>query len=60
VAIDVHLHGLFDKMSPGLTPAAWKIMAILAGLVISLVMLWRRHDQLSSAKCFPILFQKKP
>lgn len=34
------LPGFFHKILPGLNPASWKLLSMLAGLVISLALIW--------------------
>jgi integral membrane protein (TIGR00529 family) len=35
------LPGLFHSLLPGLNPASWKLLAMLAGLLVSLIIIWR-------------------
>ena len=58
VAAALLLPGFFEKMSPGLNPASWKLMAMLAGLVISLIMIWQGRSNLSR-KMFSDFVSKK-
>ena len=52
------LPGLFRKLLPGLNPASWKLLAMLAGLVISLGLIWRDRKNLGR-RMFADLASKK-
>ena len=52
------LPGPFRKMLPGLNPASWKLLAMLAGLVISLGLIWRNRENLTR-RMFADLASKK-
>jgi integral membrane protein (TIGR00529 family) len=58
VAAALLLPGLFEKNFPDLNPASWKLMAMLAGLVISLIMIWQGRSNLSR-KMFSDFVSKK-
>jgi integral membrane protein (TIGR00529 family) len=34
------LPGFFRRVSPGLNPASWKLLSMLAGLLVSLILIW--------------------
>jgi len=52
------LPGLFHLLLPDLNPASWKLLSMLAGLAISLVLIWRdRHNH--SRKMFSDLATTK-
>ena len=52
------LPGFFQKISPNLNPASWKLLAMLAGLIISLGIIW--HDRANlSRKMFSDIGSKK-
>jgi len=40
VSATLALPGLFHKALPGLTPASWKLLSMLSGLVVSLLFIW--------------------
>ena len=42
------LPGFFHRLLPGLNAASWKLLSMLAGLVVSLVLIWR--DRLNHAR----------
>jgi len=52
------LPGLFRKLSPGLNPASWKLLSMLAGLAISLMLIWMDRDN-HSRKMFSDLASRK-
>ena len=58
VAATLILPGLFHRMLPGLNPASWKLLSMLAGLIVSLIIIWlgRKKD---SRKMFSDLASMK-
>ena len=58
VAAALLLPGLFHRLLPGLNPASWKLSAMLAGLIISLGIIWLDRKNLSR-QMFSDLASKK-
>jgi hypothetical protein len=58
VAAALLLPGLFHRLLPGLNPASWKLSAMLAGLIVSLVLIWLDRKNFSR-QMFSDLLSKK-
>ena len=48
VAATLLLPALFQKILPGLNPASWKLLSMLAGLLVSMIIIWcnrKKHSR---------------
>jgi len=58
VSATLLLPRFFQSMLPGLNPASWKLLSMLAGLLVSLIIIWRDRKN-HSRKMFSDLASRK-
>jgi integral membrane protein (TIGR00529 family) len=58
VAATLLLPGIFKYLTPGLSPASWKLLAMFTGLIVALIMI-RQDQQKDDRKLFDDIISKK-